>query len=1178
MRYRILGTLDVRDGHAWTRVSAAKWRSLLAFLLIHANQPVSADRLITELWGESVPPSAAKSLQVYVHRLRRALGASADRLRSRPGGYELTTEPGDVDADRFTRLADAGRAALADQRVAAAIESLTEALALWRGRALADVPTTPAVLAEADQLDERRLVAWEDLSRAKLAAGRHAELAADLRPLLVEQPLREPLWAMLMTALHRSGRRSDALHAYATAQRALADELGVGPGGELRRLHQMVLDDADPDTTVRAVTATDVESGRIGVTAGAARSAPCHLPTAVPDFTGRRAEVDRVVALVGGEGVHPPEGGPAATPSVHAAASPYAPDPTSPHGPAPAPATRGAVPHQAVDGPVPHPDPGPPVPSVVRIPSEGAPAGADAGAPVPGTEHGAQPPGTPSGAGASSGGPAATRTVVVTGKAGVGKSAFTVHVAHLLRPAFPHGQLYADLRAVGGRAAEPAEVLAALLRELGLTGAQIPDGLAERAHRYRAELAERRMLVVLDNAADERQVRPLLPGAGSSTVLVSSRSALAGIEGAGRIGLDVLPDGEALELLARATGDDRTRSDPTAARRIIRLCGNLPLALRILGARLATRPHLSAGRLADALVDERHRLDELVAGDLEVRASVSLSYEALDARARRAFRLLATVAAPSVPSWAVGPLLDCPQGVADRVVDTLVDHHLLEIDSVDATGEPRFRLHDLVRLYGCEQADAQEPPGERRAALVRVCTAYLHLVQRADAELDAGFLGPLPMTDLPPVPPWQPPAALLARLHATPPAWLAAERSTVCALVRQAAAIGEPGLAWRLAAALAPYFETAAHFDDWRHTHRLALAAAGAAGDRFGEAVMHRNLGELGTVQDRYAEATASFEQALKKCAACHRQEAATAPGHGSQDAVLLLEAVAGIGLGVLLRLRGQYGEAASCLRRGVAGARQAGNVRAEVYARSSLASVHLERGEPGTALKELGQALDAFRQAPHPAGEYAVQRALGLAELAAGRLPEAAERMELAQRMALVQEDQVGAVHARQWLGHITDVSGDAVRALRMLDECLAAYRRFGEQFGEALTLRTLADLHLHAGRFDAAAQAVRASLTIWRRLGTPYWTSRTLDLLAQVHAAPGGDGPVAAARARAAARALRDGLGLSRALSPVVAAGRQLGGHLSLVEHRSPTSPGAADTTGAAPAPHVRGAAAGR
>lgn len=1114
MRYRILGSLDVWDGQAWTRVSAAKWRSLLAFLIIHADRLVSADSLITELWGERVPPSAAKSLQVYVHRLRRALGTSAHHLHSGPGGYELVTEPGDVDADRFSRLADAGRTALADHRPDAAVESLTEALALWRGRALAGVPTTPAVLAEADRLDERRLVAWEDLSRAKLACGRHPELAADLRPLLAEQPLREPLWVMLMTALHRSGRRSDALHAYATARRALADELGVEPGGELRRLHRLILDDAEltdaaaagpaPAGPVGAAASAGATAGGLvlaplgtGVSPagtgapsdatpsaaapGAPPAAPCHLPTAVPDFTGRRAQVVKVLALLGGPG---------------------------------APAAHGAG---AADG--------------------------DAG----GT-------GSPT-----------TRTVAVTGKAGVGKSAFTVHVAHLLRPAFPHGQLYADLRAGGGRSAEPAEVLASLLRELGLTGAQIPDSVEERARRYRAELAERRMLVVLDNATCERQIRPLLPGAGGSAVLVSSRSALAGIEGAHRVGLDVLPDGEALELLARATGDDRTRRDPACAHRIIRLCGNLPLALRILGARLATRPHLSASRLAAALVDERHRLDELVAGDLEVRASVSLSYEALDAREQRAFRLLATVAAPTVPGWVAGVLLDCPQGAGDRVMDTLVDHHLLEVDSVDATGEPRFRLHDLVRLYGCEQADAQEPADERRAALVRLCGAYLDLVRRADAELDAGFLGPLP--DPVPVPAWRPPATLVARLHAAPSNWLDAERTTVCALVRQAAGLGEPGMAWRLAAALAPYFEIGGHFDDWRHTHRIALGAAGAAGDRLGEAVMHRNLGELGTVQDRYADAGASFEQALQRCAE-HRGENPfrTAEPAGHPDAAEVLEAVIGIGLGVLLRLRGRYGEAVACLRRGVIGAQESGNTRAEVYARSALASVHLERGEPGTALRELRHALEVYRRAPHRNSEYAVHRVLGLAELAAGRLPQAAQRMELAERMALAQGDQVGAVHAQQWLGHIVDVSGDALRAKQMLEECLAAYRRFGERFGEALTLRALADLHLHAGRFALALEAVRSSLAIWRRLGTPYWTSRTLDLLAQVHTAISGADSAVATRARAEARALRGALGLPGDLHPVTVAGRQLGGHLSLPDALAARLP--ALTTPARPA----------
>ncbi|WP_327677206.1 AfsR/SARP family transcriptional regulator [Streptomyces sp. NBC_00467] len=995
MRYRILGRLEVFDGTQWTSVNAAKQRAVLGLLLIDANHFVSADSLIHELWGDQVPSSAAKSLQVYVHRLRKVLGTAQGGLLTRSGGYELSLRAGESDTERFAALTSAGRAALADGQPEEAVRILSEALGLWRGRALGDVLPTPSVLAESARLEECRLTARQALAEAKLAAGMHGEVAAELGALLAEQPLHESLWATLMIALHRSGRRSDALHAFASARRLLHEELGVAPGAQLQEALRTVLDDTEPPTSKPV----------------------CQLPPSVPDFVGRQAHLDQALGLLGGRA---------------------------------------------------------------------------AGAP---------------------------RIVVVTGVAGAGKSAFAVHAAHQLRDAFPDGQLYADLRTSAQHPAEPGDILFSLLRTLGVSGGAIPDGLAERSRRYRAELADRRVLVVLDNAQSERQVRPLLPGTDDTAVLATSRSALAGLEGARRLDLGLLPDDEAHTLLARAVGDDRTRRSPEAAARIVRQCGNLPLALRIVGARLATRSHLSAGRIADALSDERRRLDELIAGDLAVRASVSLSYAALEPSAERAFRLLGLLSVATVPGWVVGALLDCGPAEAERSLDRLVDNRLLEVAGPDVTGEPRFRMHSLVQLCAQEQAAAHEPPHEQRAALARVCTAYLHLAQRADRALASGFAGPVPA--LPAT--WHPPPA--DRLPAGPLAWLSAERATVCALVRQA----EPGTAWRLAAALADSFESAARFDDWRDTHETALAAARAVGDGLGEAVMHRGLGELNTAQDRYSEAITSFQRSLDAYALRGRPD----PG----------EAAAAVGLGVLLRLRGRYREAACRLEQGISAARETGNARAEAYALCALGTVHLERGETSAARIAFGRSLMLSRTAGYRRGEFSAQRCLGLVELAVGRLAGARERLETAHRIATGQGNHVGEVHVLQWLGHLTDVHGDTDRAEGILDGCLAAYRRFGERFGEAITLRALADLHLHAGRRPAAMESARQSLAVWRRLDSPYWTARTLDVLADIHE---DDGP--GERARHEATALRASLGLSPDLRPALTPSRRrLGGHLA-------------------------------
>ena len=324
--------------------------------------------------------------------------------------------------------------------------------------------------------------------------------------------------------------------------------------------------------------------------------------------------------------------------------------------------------------------------------------------------------------------------VVLTGEPGVGKTSLAVRVAHAVRGEFPDGQLFVHLDGVRDTGA----VLAGLLRSTGCPGPEVPDALEERAGALRARLADRRVLVVLDDASGLAQVRALLPGTPGAAVLVTSRNRLSGLPGALSFRLSPLSGEEARLLLERVTCPSRIANESSAAERVMEMCGNLPLALRIAGTRLATRPNLSLRFLADRLTDEHRRLDELAVGELQVRTSLTLSYDGLTPLARKAFRRLGLLWPCSFPGWVVAALLATDD--ADAVVEELVETCLLAGVGQDVTGEPRYRQHDLLRLFGRERAEAEDDIEDRTAAERTLMAAALGLADLAARQLPRALL------------------------------------------------------------------------------------------------------------------------------------------------------------------------------------------------------------------------------------------------------------------------------------------------------------------------------------------------------------------------------------------------------------------------------------------------------
>lgn len=359
---------------------------------------------------------------------------------------------------------------------------------------------------------------------------------------------------------------------------------------------------------------------------------------------------------------------------------------------------------------------------------------------------------------------------VVWGLPGVGKTALALRAAHQLRPAFPDGQLWIQLDGASTRPRHPADVLGEMLRALGVPGAAIPDALAEKAAMYRSRLADRKILVVIDDAGSAEQVRPLIPGTWGAAVIVTSRLQLTGLHGARVVPLDLLGPEDAVGLLARIVGQARVSAEATDAMQLVSACGRLPLAVRIAGARLAARPAWPVSLMSEALADQRRRLDELQDGSLSVRASLSMSYQALDHESQRALCLLGMLGPTDVAEWVIATLL----GVADAsdVVNRLADSSLLTPAGVDPTGFPRYRLHDLLRDYAVERL-ADVPERERGVALDRALKAWLQLACLADSALPREPYFPPPSDG---ATSGDVPETLARRLTANPVTWFTAER------------------------------------------------------------------------------------------------------------------------------------------------------------------------------------------------------------------------------------------------------------------------------------------------------------------------------------------------------------------------------------------------------------------
>lgn len=612
----LLGPVEARRDGVPLPLPHGRPTVILAALAYRAGAAVPVDALVHYLWPDGEPQHPRAAIQTHVTRLRSVLGR--DAVQGAGDGYRLDVPAAAVDLVRFRGLVAVGPGA----EPAGELKQLDEALSLWRGDPLSGLVPDTLASETAGLLVEELLGATERRNELCLRLGRvDDDFVPALRRLVGAHPWRERLWAQLILALYRKGRRGEALSAYHDLMSVLRDELGIDPGPELADLHRRML---ASDPSLAGVASSTPRAATVATA--------CQLPRPVADFVGRAREMDSLMSGLSAEQTW-------------------------------------------------------------------------------------------------------ARIGMISGPGGSGKTTLALQVGHALRAAHPDGQLFAELHGTS-RPADPSDILADFLRALGFDD-EIPSSCDERASFFRSACADRKLLVVLDDARDAAQIRPLLPAAESCAVLVTSRPRLGTVSADVRVDLGLLTEREAYDLLAAAVGPSRLEAEPDAVDVVVESCQGSPLALRIVGGRLASRPSWPIGHLA-ARLRGGGRLDALEMGDLSVRATLTASVQALRPADAVRFRLLAALPGPSADVEAAAVAWNVDEEDARGSLERLVDVRL-----IDSTAPDHYRWHDLVDDYIRASANR----GEADAARRRLVAYYLRSVhntwpllrQGAEATEDAAW-------------------------------------------------------------------------------------------------------------------------------------------------------------------------------------------------------------------------------------------------------------------------------------------------------------------------------------------------------------------------------------------------------------------------------------------------------
>ncbi|MEV0452254.1 BTAD domain-containing putative transcriptional regulator [Streptomyces sp. NPDC050600] len=617
---------------------------------------------------------------------------------------------------------------------------------------------------------------------------------------------------------------------------------------------------------------------------------------------------------------------------------------------------------------------------------------------------------------------------VIGGIGGIGKTRLVLHWSHQNLDRFPDGQLYVDLRgfdASGEPPVAPAVAVRGFLDALGVAAQSVPLDVQAQIGLYRSLVQGRRMLIVLDNAADTEQVAALFPGSATCTVLVTSRRRLAGLvstHGARLLTLDVLSDSEARELLARHVGHDRGAAEPDAVAGLLEHCAGLPLAISVVGARAATHPAFPLAVLAEELKDESARLDALDAGDLtaNVRAAFTVSYNALTPGAADVFQLMGLAPGPEIGLAALAGVIAWPAPVLRATLRELENAHLIQ-----QPDPGRYRLHDLARLYAVERAAAERADGSDEA-LLRVVDFYLETAGTAARRLDPHRDDIRPATVRPGVTP------LPLADHDAALTWFTVEHAVLLSAIDLAVRTSHDAHAWQLARAVETFFDHRGHWHDWTVVQHIALEAARRLGNESWKAASHRSLGNVYTQIGRLDEGHTHFRHAL-----------------------VLYEAL--------------------------------GDRDSQAHTHRGLGWVRNQQGRQRDALDHAEQALTLYRQTGHRTGQAKALNNIGWLNIALGdhraALTYCTQAVELNQAIA----DRQGEAGAWDSLGYAHHHLAEYADALDCYRRALVLDRSFGDRYGETEIHHHLGDTHHALADTQEARRAWRRALAIADEIGHP-------------------------------------------------------------------------------------------